>query len=207
MSGQRVQEALEAVLGPMGLPAWLRAQDDAEARSLRERMLREHSEALRQGDFWADRIKDFKDAPRERLHLALANLPLPAAFKEAATALRALIREKRRTGTRWSEELAALYVLAALHSLWLPYSERLGGPGYTVMELLPGKRLCALQVEYLRLGYLQLPLLGRSDHRWLEEAWGAPQGHTTLNAQEHALWQEYEVKAVALRQQQLRALR
>ena len=47
------------------------------------------------GVFWADYIKTLKDDPERRLAVARAYLPLPAAFRHAAVALRALIRRRQ----------------------------------------------------------------------------------------------------------------
>ena len=207
MPGRRAREALGPFLGAAGLPRWLRTKDDREAARAAQEMLAEHRrQSLEEGGFWADRIKAVRDAPLERLRLALANLPLPAAFTEAAKSLRPMIRQKRRAKAAWADELEALYWLAAAHSLWQPYSEKLAGPGYGVMELLPGERVCEVEVDYARLGYLHLVLLGSDDRRLLVEAWGEPRGHGTLNAQEQGLWQEYELKAVEEKRAQMEAL-
>lgn len=47
-----------------------------------------HRVSIEQNAFWADEIRKEKDDPDERLAMALRNLPLPAAFREAAKALR-----------------------------------------------------------------------------------------------------------------------
>ena len=57
-----------------------------------------HSSAVPKGVFWADYIKTLRDDPEGRLVVARDYLPLPAAFREAAVALRALIRGKRKEG-------------------------------------------------------------------------------------------------------------
>src|SRR4051812_2486932 len=71
-----------------------------------------NGEGLYEGDrFWADAIKDTYDDPGRRLAMAKRNLPLPAAFREAAIALRAIIRAKRKTGAAFEAELAELHGL------------------------------------------------------------------------------------------------
>ena len=57
------------------------------------------------GRFWADAIEDLRAQLVERLRLALDNLPLPAAFREAAAAMRTLIREERRVGRKYDKDL------------------------------------------------------------------------------------------------------
>ena len=79
---------------------WIDTKSDAEAVSFAA----EFWSALRRdhhaGDFWADRIKQYRAEPLKRLSFALKQLPLPAAFREAAIATRALIREKRKEKKR-----------------------------------------------------------------------------------------------------------
>lgn len=47
------------------------------------------------GAFWADYIKTLRDDPAARLEIARQYQPLPAAFEEAAIALRAMIHDRR----------------------------------------------------------------------------------------------------------------
>lgn len=63
--------------------------------------------------FWADAIKDTYDDPRRRLEMATRNLPLPAAFREAAIALRAIIRNRRKLAKPFEKDLAEPRVLKA----------------------------------------------------------------------------------------------
>ena len=65
-------------------------------------------------------------------------------------------------------------------------------PGYNVMELVPGEILKSLEYSYAQLGYEQLPLLSKTDYKWLLEAWGTPKKHTTLHKYHREVWDNYE---------------
>jgi hypothetical protein len=151
----------------------------------------------RSGPFWADRIKELKDTPRKRLKLAIRNLPLPAAFREAAKALRQCIREKRKAGQVYDDELSLLYKLSAVESYHIDYAPRIQMPGYNVVERTPGGLLWSAPLDYQAVGYQDLRLLGKTDVRWLVEAWGEPQAHTSFNAVYSDLWTKYEDTLIA----------
>lgn len=146
--------------------------------------------------FWYDRIKEYRSQPDKRLGAALNELPLPGAFREAAIALRAHIRAKRKAKEPYTSHLAFLYWLAAVESLMVPYADRLKQPGFNVIESIPGDQIKALQFEYRTLGYKRLELLGVTDHKWMVEAWGEAEAHTTLNALHQGLWREYEDRLI-----------
>ena len=56
---------------------------------------KEHHAQIEKGEFWFDVIKNIRSDAQKRLKLALKELPSPAAFEEAAKALRSMIREKK----------------------------------------------------------------------------------------------------------------
>lgn len=174
--------------------AWHKTKSDEEAKARSVDFWSRHAAELRDGQFWADRIKKLKGEPLKRLQLALSNLPLPASFREAAVATRALIREKRKTGEVYEEELALLYWLAAINSFSIPFSTVLQEPGYNVIESIPGNKLKELSFTYTELGYAQLELLNKTDIKWMTEAWGEPSAHTTLHEMHLDVWREYETK-------------
>lgn len=117
---------------------WHNAGSDEDARAFSTEFWNRHRRDIESGQFWADRIKSLRGEPDKRLRLAMENLPLPGAFTEAAIATRALIREARKQGLPYEDHLALLYWLAAISSFGIPYSERLGQPGYNVVEAVPG---------------------------------------------------------------------
>lgn len=109
------------------------------------------------GVFWADFLATLKDYPMQRLSVAIKHLPLPAAFREAATAIRALIRERRKTKEPYADLLAFLYTLAAQHSLLLdtPYIDGIG-PGFNVAESISHDCWAALPMPYEDTGHSKL---------------------------------------------------
>ncbi|MCK4347711.1 MAG: hypothetical protein KAW47_03760 [Thermoplasmatales archaeon] len=174
--------------------SWHKTQNDEEAEKHASDFWSRHRAELEAGEFWADRIKKLRGEPVKRLKLALENLPLPASFREAAIATRALIREKRKAKNNYDEELALLYWLAAINSFSIPYSTVLQEPGYNVIESLPGEKLKSLPFSYHELGYEKLELLKKTDIKWLIELWGEPTAHITLHEMHIDVWRQYETK-------------
>lgn len=171
---------------------WLSAQSESECRAWQEAFWPQMKGELENDEFWADRIRGLRESPIQRLELALDHLPLPAAFRESAIAVRSLIREKRKHNASYDKELSLLYWLAAVRSFIVPYSSRLKQPGYNVIESVPPSVLAGLDVEYLSLGFEKLELLNKTDCKWLSESWGEPQSHHTLNELYPDVWRKYE---------------
>lgn len=172
---------------------WLQSSTDKENQIRKDAFWENLRSSLQNGTFWADRIAQFRDQPIERLRLAVDQLPLPAAFKEAAIAVRALIRERIERNEDPATEKSFLYWLAAVESFGLPYSELLQQPGFNVMQTIPGDVIKALPFTYDQLGYRYLTLLKKTDVKWCLSAWGEPTTHTTLNALHHEVWSKYEI--------------
>ena len=182
---------------------WLHSQSDEQAASRVEQFWSAMRDDLKASVFWADEIKKHRDEPGKRLQMAMDKLPLPAAFREAAVAIRAIIRKKRKAKEPYDNELGLLYWLAAIKSFMLPYADRLEEPGYNVVESIPGKQIWSLPVNYAELGYEQLGLLNKTDRKWLIEMCGEPQAHSTMNRVHRAVWDEYEDKLIRRRGQEL----
>jgi hypothetical protein len=178
---------------------WLDTETKEEVARFQVEFWQDHKDAAASGEFWADRIVLLREEPGKRLVLALDNLPLPAAFREAAVAVRTLIRAKRKLSVGFVDELTLLYWLAAVSSFSVPYSEVLNEPGNNVFAAIPGKRINGLHFTYSELGYEHLSLLGKTDVKWIEEAWGTPDSHTTLHTMHIDLWREYEEKLRLIR--------
>lgn len=181
---------------------WINTKSDEDAHERIREYWDEIRSDLNDDKFWADKIKEYKDEPKKRLSLALNNLPLPAAFREAAIAVRALIRVKRRTNEEFENDLTLLYWLAAIRSFMLDYSPRLDQPGYNVIESIPAQRLRSIPYDYIYLGYEKLNLLNKTDVKWLNEVWGEPSSHKTLNNMHRELWDEYETKLINQRKEE-----
>jgi hypothetical protein len=182
--------------------SWLDTEGDEQSLANVENSAEAMRQDVEAGTFWADRIKHYRDEPRKRLEIAMENLPLPAAFREAAIATRAIIRAKRKNNESYDEELDPLYWLAAIDSFMLPYAERLKEPGYNAVASIPGAKIRSLSIDYRQLGYRELELLNKTDTKWLVRAWGEPEGHTTLNQLHQWLWDEYEEKLIEKRQKE-----
>lgn len=181
--------------------SWHKTETDVDADKHSDDFWSRHRDELQSGEFWADSITDLRGEPIKRLEVALENMPLPASFREAAIATRALIRDKRKRKVSYDEELALLYWLAAINSFSIPYSEVLKEPGYNVIESIPGKKLKGLPFSYKTLGYEKLDLLNKTDIKWLAENWGEPASHSTLHEIHNDVWVEYELKLKVKRKQ------
>jgi hypothetical protein len=132
LAWQQAQAGLEAMLS-------IETRTPEEAKHLQDRMwgieVRESAagfdcqvrgEGLYENtEFWADAIKKRKHDPHERLNMAKRHLPLPAAFRQAAIPLRAIVRQNRKQGTDYRPVLQELYHLAAIWSFYVPYAARL----------------------------------------------------------------------------------
>lgn len=135
--------------------------------------------------FWADFIKTRRNRPNDRLAIARQHFPLPAAFREAAIALRALIRARRKAGEPFEDILEEFYRTAAQSDLLLhtPYLGSLIGPGFNVAQSIPRGMWEALEMPYPAIGHEELPILNKTDRKWIVEAWGEPRSH--LSAQDY----------------------
>lgn len=161
---------------------------------------------LRDGTFWADRITELRNQPVERLKLAIENLPLPGAFREAAIATRSVIRERIKKNKDFADELALLYWLAAVESFGVPYSECLKQPGFNVLQSIPGDVIKSLSFSYSQLGYKHLGLLNTTDIKWCVARWGEPLDHTTLNKVHAETWRKFEIEEQLRQECQRQAL-
>ena len=143
------------------------------------------------GVFWADHIKTLKDNPEARLTVAQDYQPLPAAFREAAIALRALIRERRKSKREYKDFLLGLYRTAATENFLLgtPYLEGIG-PGFNIAADIPRDVWQQLELPYEEIGYEKLELLNKTDVKWLVEAWGEPSTHQIAQQFHKALWKD-----------------
>lgn len=173
---------------------WINIFDDTKADHWNKQFRDELRYDLTKGQFWADRIKDLKDDPRQRLHLAIQYLPLPASFREGAKALRAIIREKRKSKEKYDLELKKLYHLAVVRSFMIMHAEKANCPGPNVMEFAPGGLIFNLDYSYYDIGYNELDLLNKTDIKLLVQEWGEPRNHSTLHKKYQHIWNYYEEK-------------
>lgn len=181
---------------------WLQTSSDSEADARSNDFWAAMRDDVDAGEFWADRIKQYRADAQARLQLALKNLPLPAAFREASVALRSFIRTKRKEKQPYEEELAFLYWLAAICSFPIPYSAKLKEPGFNVIESMPGTVIRNLPFEYCVLGYEKLELLNATDKKWIIEIWGEPERQSTIHELHRSVWDTYEDKLLKTRRGQ-----
>ncbi|EJC80246.1 hypothetical protein Rleg4DRAFT_1866 [Rhizobium leguminosarum bv. trifolii WSM2297] len=162
---------------------WVETTTDEEARALDRQIwdfsTREEPDgtiisqapgpAPENGEFWSDALDRIKDDPDQRYAMARRHLPLPAAWREMAVALRMKIRKARKEKTGYEDLLRELHHLAAMSSY----------AGYGIIQRVPYVRLAGLDLTYDRVGFNQLLLLGATDGKWMRELWGEPSTHST----------------------------
>ena len=127
-------------------------------------------EGLYEGEqFWADAIRQTYDDSAARLAMAKRHLPLPAAFREAALALRATIRAHKKSSADFDAELRELHHWAAVESV----------ANYSELEITPFAEISALDLRPEVLGWNELSLLNQTDRKLMSERWAAPTQHST----------------------------
>ncbi|MDY3305576.1 hypothetical protein [Psychrobacter sanguinis] len=142
--------------------------------------------------FWLTELQRNKTNPYKRYQSALKGLPYPAAFREAALGLRAIIREKAKNKQSAEEELTELYKIAVWQSFSMAYSNKAQTSGYSILERIPGSVIANLDYYYQDMGYEKLELINKTDAKRLVELWGEPDGHKTLLEADPKLWMKYE---------------
>ncbi|MGO7758364.1 hypothetical protein ACC859_14475 [Rhizobium ruizarguesonis] len=115
------------------------------------------------GQFWSHALDRIKDDPDQRYAMARRHLPLPAAWREMAIALRTKIRTARKEKVEYGDLLRELHHLAAMASY----------AGYGIIQRVPYTRVAALDLSYDRVGFDELRLLGATDGKWMRELWAS----------------------------------
>lgn len=170
--------------------SWLEIEESESLEYLKDVWI-SHQSNIQNNNFWADEIKKYKDDPEARLKIAMDNLPLPGAFKQAMISLRAMIRIKKKNKEDFLPDLKQLYFLASVFSFYIPRCEELNLPGYNIFERVPGSMFKNLDIKYSDIGYEHLELLNKTDIKWITEEWGEVENHTTLNIKYNHIWNEY----------------
>jgi DNA polymerase-3 subunit epsilon len=112
----------------------------------------------------------------------------PLRAEALAKELRALVRERRKLKQPYEDVLRALYGACALAEL----IELLLFEGYQphhMAEFVSSTELQALQLDYATMGYQCSEKLGKTDVKWLVEAFGEPAEHQSFAAAWPATWQ------------------
>lgn len=185
---------------------WLSSMRTDDSGSRSEQFWNDIRRDAQAGEFWADQARRAKDDSQKRLHIALKVLPLPAAFREAAIAVRAMIREAKKEKRSTGRQLELLYWLAAVASFSVPYAERSRQPGFNVMEVGSGGEIAALPFTYDSLGYEKLDLLTATDKQAIAAAWGEPGSHSTLNELHRDVWERYEDLSIRVHDRRMKRL-
>jgi hypothetical protein len=123
-------------------------------------------------------------------------MPLPAAFREAAEALRILILTHTQQQADGTDLLSQLYVVGAQESFLLGPPSVLGeGSSYSVAATIPKDVWLRLPMPYTAIGYRHLPLLTQTDLDWFVVAWGEPNAHVSAREYHQAVWDDYATRA------------
>lgn len=125
------------------------------------------------GEFWYQALDRVKVDPDQRYAMARRHLPLPAAWREMAVALRTKIRKARKEKTGYEVLLRELHHLAAMSSY----------AGYGIIQRVPYARIASLDLAYDRVGCDRLDLLSVTDRKWMRELWGEPEDHSAAAEQ------------------------
>lgn len=174
---------------------WIETKTDKEAQDLRDAiwnpvvsveldgtmMARSPGPVEPSGEFWYDTLQREKADPARRYEIARRHLPLPAAWREMAVALRAIIREARKAGGEFEDQLRELHQLAAIWSFGAPAPSGRAGAGYRVIEMTPYATLAGLDLRWETVGCDQLSLLNQTDRKLMREVWGEPVQHSTAH--------------------------
>ncbi len=188
------------------LSSWLSSSRTDETGTRTDKFWDDFRRDVQNGEYWADKSKQARANPRERLGIAMKMLPLPEAFRDAALAVRTLIREANKAKEPTDRLVELLYWLAAIASFGIPYAERTRQPGANVMEVASGAEIASLPFTYGELGYTRLDLLTATDRQTIVTAWGEPGEHSTLNELHPELWARYEDLAALAHDRRLKRL-
>ena len=141
---------------------------------------------------WAERATQYKNEGdlESAFQQSTTGYPLWTAFSQAATVLRAKIRQDLKNNCDVSENLKKLYHVAAIASFFHDKIPDLGN--------LPASRLKELNIEpwehlpmaYDKIGYTELRLLKKNDIKLILKKWGKPTQHCSAKKHHEKVWME-----------------
>lgn len=102
--------------------------------------------------------------------------------------LRALIRDRRKSGEPHLQLLSSLYGAC----VGLDFARSLSFEGTYVADCVDLRELQQVRIEYPRMGYQCVESLGKTDVKWIIEAFGEPAEHQSFDA----LWPHIRRNAV-----------
>ena len=106
----------------------------------------------------------------------------PRNLPKAAIALRKRIRAQRKDKADISDELDSLHRIAVLENFTqqMTFPQIEGVNGELLWEYVTHEDLRNVQVEYSKIGFKHLSILGVTDHKWLTQQFGEPHEHNIL---------------------------
>ncbi len=141
-------------------------------------------------EFWADKVKRLKEQglSNKVIRESRKKIPYPAAFREIAIAVRKDIRARRKEGVDAKDLLLTLYEWAVTENLFtdLEWSKIVTE---TILHSTAHSSTKGLEAPYKMIGYQNLALLNKTDVKWLAEAFGEPERHSTAREANPGLWQ------------------
>ena len=164
----------------------------------------------------AEIVADQEESPRDKLRRLKreecsgdvirayrARVPLPVAFRRIAIAIRTDIRARRKEKVDATDLLSKLYQWAVIENF---FEHVEWGKIVDERILHPTTRpfIKRLKAPYDTIGYANLALLKKTDVKWLVEAFGEPETHSTARDANLELWQEAveAFRAAAVRDEQ-----
>ena len=144
----------------------------------------------------ADREESSGDKPRRPNReessddvIRAFRIPVPAAFRNIAMAIRADIRARRKEKIDTTDLLAKLYQWAVIEDFFTQIEwNRISDHG--ILRSATRPFIKRIQAPYKTIGYANLYLLKKTDVKWLVEAFGEPEAHSTARDANLELWQE-----------------
>lgn len=112
----------------------------------------------------------------------------PLQAKALAKEFRAVVRERRKLKQPHEDVLRALYGACVMAD----FVDSLLFEGYQphhLAQFVSANELHAVQLDYAAMGYQCIEALGKTDIKWLVEAFGEPAEHLSFNAAWPAVWQ------------------
>jgi len=116
----------------------------------------------------------------------------PNSASGIAKELRALIRERRKAKQPWSDLLSAMYG-ACVMADFTASLEFEGRQPHSMTQYVDTHDLQGIRIDYAVMGYQCIEALGKTDVKWLVEAFGEPAEHQSFDA----LWPHIRRNAIS----------
>lgn len=130
-------------------------------------------------------------AKREQLKSTMGDWG-PIQAEAIAKELRALVRERRKAVQPHQDLLLSLYG-ACVMADFVASLEFEGRQPHAMMQFVDGNELEGVRIDYVTMGYRCFKSLGKTDVKWLVEAFGEPADHQSFNS----LWPQIRRNAIS----------